>query len=212
MQRLVGVVTAVLLIFGGQRLANALVMIGHLTGDNVGYASYWPEGLKEAVTSHPRVAGDMFDAPTFGSGMITINLHFAGNQQQFNDFLSRFSKVKHKELVLQLEPRKGIYGKNPSAPLKVKAHVDFDWQVTIHCDGLLGRGRGKFAAGPKTLIWVRYYLGDRAHLMGLDVPSNIKVKPNFNSKYRTEHKDDPTVQVIDTFVRLRQKEDKHSQK
>jgi len=201
-------------LLAAQRSAHGVVITRELKGDDVGYASYWPEGLREVVSVQPRVAGHVFDAPTFLHGMITVNLCFAGDREKFNTFLAGFAKVKHKELILHLAPGKGVYEKKPRPPLKVKTPIAFDWRVRVFTDGLVPRADAgeKFADGPITRVSVKYYLGDRGHLTGLDVPPNIAVRAGFDGKFRQAHKDDPTVQAIDTFVARRRKTQKSSSK
>ncbi len=206
MRKLTLFVTFVVLILYFPWTVNARVTHGPLTGNNVGHASYWPDGLKEVVTSRPRVAGEIFSAQTFYAGVENISLYYSGDHAKLNEFLERFAKVKHDELILYLDPTMGLYGKNPRSNLKVKEPIPFNWSVIVSTNGLAAMGKGEFKDGPKTRVFVRYYIGDRGHLMGLEVPPNLKVVAGFKAKYRDAHKGDPTVQAIDAFISLRKKQ------
>ncbi len=194
-------VVLLLALFGQAQSAHAYVEIGSLEGDNVGYCSYWPKGLEEAVLSHPRVAGDFIDALTFGDGMMTVNLYFKGDQQKFNEFMQQLAKVEGKEVTIHLHPGKVVYGKRF---IKVKKPLSYDWHVSVFADGTVSRDP-KFKDGPTVALSINYYLSERGHLMGLDVPRKINVRRGYGSEYLKAHKDDSGVQAIETFIRLRDK-------
>ncbi len=194
-------------LLGLAQTAHAFEKFASLEGDNVGYASYWPKGLSEAVYSHPRVAGDSWSALGFGAGAEGVNLYFKGDQQEFNEFMRQMAKVEGKEVTIHLHTGKAIYGKAGFRPLfvTVKKPLPFDWYVTVFANGLAAHAQSRFKDGPSVELSVNYYLSERGDLMGLDVPRKINVRRGYDSEYLKAHKDDRTVQAIETFIRSREK-------
>jgi len=174
----------------------AHVVFTPLGGKNIGDTSDWPVGLKEAVRRYECVAGLKTEAPTWRRGMVITELCFTGDQAQFNELLKDYAKVKSDKLILVLHPGKGVFSK---AFLKTDP-VSFDWQVVVSKDGLFNQRNG---GKPTIHLSIQFYLGDRANLMGFEVPPNIEVSAGYDEKYRQAHKDDAAVQAIDTFVQLR---------
>ena len=188
-----------MLVLAAARSAQAIVFFENVGTKNLGDTSLWPEGLALSARSHPRVAGQVMDAPTFGNGSRTTNLYFEGDFDAFNKFLRHFAKVKHESLKLVLHTGKGMLGKNPRSMLKIKEPVPFDWSISVSTNGFLQNG----PVGAKVFIHLNYYLSNRGHVMGLDVPGNIHVVSSEVQKNQDDVKD-PTARAIDTFVRLRQ--------
>jgi hypothetical protein len=178
--------------------ANGYVVFKPLSGKNIGDTSYWPTDLKELVLHHECVAGQEFVAPSWGRGVISAQLCFAGSQRDFNKFLKGYAEVKHDALVLTLHPGKGAFH---GGPAKSKEPVPFTWLVTVSTNGLFQRGDG---VKPTTHLSVEYHLGERPDLLELEVPAAIEVRAGYDDKYRQAHKNDPSVKAIDTFVRSRQ--------
>ena len=74
----------------------------------------------------------------------------------------------------------------------------------MFADGLLARDHPQFK-DPTVEVKVNYYLSERGHLMGLNIPRTINVLRGYDSEYLKAHKNERTVQAIETFIRLREK-------
>ncbi len=191
------ITTAALVFFvGWPRTAEAWVLFTPLGGKNIGDTSDWPAGLKEAVQRHECVAGLKTDAPTWRHGMVITELCYRGDPTKLNELLKDYAKVKSDKLTLVLHPGSGVFSR---AFLKTDP-VSFDWQVVVSKDGLFNH---RIGGKPTMHLSIQYHVGDGALLESVDVPPNIEVSAVYDDKYRQAHKDDPAVQAIEEFVRLR---------
>jgi hypothetical protein len=187
---------ALVLLVGAPRAAEAWVIFTPLGGKNIGDTSDWPAGLKEALARHECVAGLKTDAPTWRHGMVITELCYRGDSKKLNELLSDYAKLKSDKLTLVLHPGQGVFSKSF---LKTDP-VSFDWQVVVTKDGLFNR---RIGGKPTMHLSIQYHVGDGASLMRLEVPPTIEVSAGYDDKYRQAHKDNPAVQAIEEFVRLR---------
>ncbi len=191
--------TMLMLLFAtcwGSPSAQADFTMRRLGDGESGHASYWPKGLREALAGCRRVAGDQWDAPSFGSGMAGVTLCFKGRQDELNEFFQRYAKVEHKKLTVLLHPGRGIYEARGPLARDGEGPIPFDWNVGVYADGLIG--------GSQTAkVSVSYFLGNRGHLMGVEIPPSIAVRRGYDEKFLKAHSDDPSVRAIESFIRLR---------
>jgi len=151
----------------GLVLANPAFPMGgeHPPGVPMGQQPDWPAGLADLVNSAGRVYGHWVNANDW--------FFYAGDTDDFNEFLKRYSKLKDTPLTLVLHSGKGKTG-HLGDPEK---NTEYDWEVKV-----FRRGWHPEAPPDPTVtkqgyvIKVEVWLGGAPELDEISVPPNVKVK------------------------------------
>jgi len=134
-------------------------------GVPMGQQPDWPAGLADLLNSAGRVYGYWVNANDW--------FFYAGDTDDFNEFLKRYSKLEDAPLTLVLHPGKGETGHLGDPQKK----TEYDWELKV-----FHRGWHPEAPPDPTVtkqgyvIKVEVWLGGAPELDEISVPPNVKVK------------------------------------
>ncbi|MGC1276250.1 MAG: DUF4160 domain-containing protein [Planctomycetaceae bacterium] len=194
--RWVSIVVTCLLLTLVPAAAPALVTFGRI--DQLVAQPGWPVGLKEALDSHPRIAGTTFD----GWGTHRIELYYEGDAADFAAFMKALREVDMSgigsdgqvcpvEHHLALSPGRGRFSEHAAKLCQIEKPFDYDWSVdlVVMYDDQASRAapfiatindsqgrtvKRRIARGlvytPNLQVVVSRYVGDGATLSETEVP------------------------------------------
>lgn len=143
----------------------------HPPGVPVGEYPEWPAGLADLLNSPGRVHGYFINSNDF--------FFYAGDTDEFNQFLEQYARLEKTPLTLVLQPGPG---KTNSLTPDDK-EVPFDWNVDLYC-----RGWSREAPPDPTgkanryVVVVKVFPVGRLEVSKIKVPLNVKVKSAVEDK------------------------------